>query len=565
MNFKITLIFIFIVTHFIAAQSKYPETNFSKPIDLPLLLSGNFGELRSNHFHAGLDIKTNKQTGIKVKSIEDGYVSRIKVSLWGYGKALYITHPNGYTSVYAHLKKFSPKIEAYVKKQQYKKHSYVIQIFPKKEVLKISKNELIAYSGNTGGTTGPHLHFEIRQTKSEEPINPMLFGYNIADHKKPIVTNLIAYPLNDSSQVNQSNMPVKIQFRQLKNGNYIADKISAYGQIGIGISTFDRQDSARNKNGIYELSLSINGSLKYHYKLDKFSYNNVKFINLFLDYKAYFVNHQSIQKCFIVPQNKLHIYDKSLGSGKLKILNDLSYNVNIISKDFKQNKTQIIIPIQGQKAAILVKKQIVKTPYFIANNLFNKFKIQNVNVAFPKHTFYHNFYLKFNVKNDTAFIGTNNVPLNKKYTLTFYLDSLNNNKKSHLYIAEIIKNKYVNYVNSIFKENKVYTTLKTLGTYALLKDSILPSIKPLNFKDKQWLSKEQFLKVEVNDLNSGIKNYNAYIDGHWALMEYNPKKGILSYNFDDKTFTTAKHKFKLSVTDNANNTNTFTATFYRLK
>jgi len=565
MKLKFTFFLYIITSHFLFAQIKYTDTNFSKPIDLPLILAGNFGELRSNHFHSGLDIKTNNKTGIKVKAIGNGYVSRIKISLWGYGKALYITHPNGYTSVYAHLKKFSPKIEAYVKKQQYKKQSFVIQLFPKKGALNIKKKELVAFSGNSGGSTGPHLHFEIRQTKTEEPINPMLFGYNIADHKKPVVTNLIAYPLNDTSQVNQSNMPVKLQYKRLKNGNYIADKISAYGEIGIGINIFDRQDSARNRNGVYELSLSVNGALKYYYKFDKFSFNNTKFINLFIDYKAYFSNHQTIQKCFIAPHNKLNIYNKSIGSGQLKILNGLNYSINIDSKDFKQNTTKIIIPVKGEKDSILVRGQIIKTPYFIDNKIFNKFIKQNVSIAFAKNTFYKNFYLKFNVKNDTAFIDKNLRPLNKKFTLTFYLDSIKDDKRSNLYIASIVKNKYANYVNSIFKDNKVYTTLKTLGTYALLKDSILPTIKPLNFYNKQWLTNRKYLKVKITDSDSGIKKYNAYIDGYWILMEYNPKNGILSYNFNDKIYKKAKHLFKLSVTDNANNTNVYIATFYRQK
>lgn len=546
-------------------SNKYLEANFADPINLPFILSGSFGELRSNHFHSGLDIKTNNQTGIRVNSIDNGYVSRIKIMLWSYGKVLYITHPNGYTSVYAHLKNFSPKIEAYVKKQQYKNESYEIKLFPKKGKLNVKKGELIALSGNSGGTTGPHLHFEIRQTKSEEPINPMLFGYNIADHKKPIIGAVIAYPLNDTSQVNQSNLPVKVHYKILKNGNYIADKISAYGQIGIGLNIYDRQDSAKNKNGVYELKLRVNGTLKYHYKLDKFSFKNTKFINLFLDYKEYYLNHQTIQKCFIEPQNKLGIYDKTLGSGIIKILNDLNYSINITSEDFKQNKTQIIIPVQGEKDSILVKRQIIKTPYFIKNNLFNKYSIQNVNIAFPKHTFYNNFYLKFNIKNDTAFIGKNIRPLNKKFTLTFYLDSLYGGKKSHLYIARIIKNKYANYENTIYKENKIYTTLSKLGTYALLKDSILPTIKPLNFENKQWISNLKFLKVKINDANSGIYKYDAFIDGKWILMEYNPKNGILAYNFRDKIYTKAKHLFKLIVTDNANNTNVYTATFFRKK
>ncbi|MFK5889359.1 MAG: M23 family metallopeptidase [Flavobacteriaceae bacterium] len=534
-------------------------------MDIPFILAGTFGELRSNHFHSALDIKTKNQEGIPVKAIADGYVSRVKISLWGYGKAIYITHPNGYTSVYAHLKKFEPTIEAFVKEKQYKKKTFEIQIFPKKEALKIKKGQLIAYSGNTGGSTGPHLHFEIRNTKTEEPINPMLFGYDIADHKKPVISKLIAYPLNDTSQVNQSNLPVEIQFRRLPNGNYIADKFTAYGQIGLGVKSFDRQDAAFNRNGIYDLKMTSNGALKYHHTLEKFSFANSKYINLFMDYKMYFQEYQAIQKCFIEAKNKLNIYDKSLGNGNLKIADSLSYNIAIYASDFKKNKTQILIPIKGEKDSILVKKNIKKTNYFIDNKVFNKFDLENVTIAFPKNTFYKNFYLDFNVKNDTAIVGKNTRPLDKKYTLAFYPDSLKHKDISKLYIAKLVRNKYVNYVATKYKEHKLYTSTNTLGLYILKTDTILPSVELVNFKDKQWLTKYHYLKIKIKDSDSGIKSYSATIDGRWILIEFDAKKDLLTYHFSDKKFTKAKHELKISVTDNVNNTKVYIASFFRKK
>lgn len=562
---KYLILLLIALTFNLYSQEKYPQNYFGKPMDLPFILAGTFGELRSNHFHSALDIKTKGQEGIPVKAIADGYVSRIKVSLWGYGKALYITHPNGYTSVYAHLKKFNPIIEAYVKKNQYKKKTFELQLFPKKDLYKIKKGKLIAYSGNTGGSTGPHLHFEIRNTKTEEPTNPMLFGYDIKDNKKPIISKLIAYPLNDTSQVNQSNLPVEIQFRRLPNGNYIADKFTAYGQIGLGVKSFDRQDAAFNRNGIYNLKMKSNGALKYHHSLDKFSFANSKYINLFMDYKMYFKEYQAIQKCFIEPKNKLNIYDKSLGNGQLKISDSLSYNVAIYASDFKKNKTQILIPIKGEKDSIIVKKQITKTNYYIDNSIFNKFDLENVNVAFPKNTFYENFYLDFKVKNDTAFVGKNIRPLDKNFTLTFYPDSIKHKDISKLYIANFVRNKYVNYVSTKYKEYKLYVSTNTLGVYILKSDTILPSVELVNFKDKQWLTKFHYLKVKIKDEDSGIKSYSATIDGNWILMEYDAKKDLLTYNFGDKKFTKAKHELKISVTDNVNNTKVYIASFFRKK
>ena len=211
-------LFLSVVT-FCNAQSPYPQNYFMSPLDITLVLSGSFAELRSNHFHSGLDIKTKGKVGFKTYASAEGYVSRIKISRYGYGKALYITHPNGYTTVYAHLQKFAPKIEAYVKKQQYKKETFELELFPKAEELKISSKEVIAYTGNTGGSGGPHLHFEIID-QQERPINPMLFGFDIKDTTKPVVHELYGYPLSEGSHINGETSRVKIRIIKLPNGQY---------------------------------------------------------------------------------------------------------------------------------------------------------------------------------------------------------------------------------------------------------------------------------------------------------------------------------------------------------
>ena len=180
------ILFFFLLSTSLYSQSEYPQDYFRNPLDITLVLSGTFAELRSDHFHSGLDIKTQRKTGLKVYTASMGYVSRIKISHYGYGKALYVTHPNGYTTVYGHLKKFSPRIEAYIKDCQYEKESYEVEVFPNNTELLVDTDEVIAYSGNTGGSGGPHLHFEIRDN-AERPINPMLFGSDTKDSKKPFI------------------------------------------------------------------------------------------------------------------------------------------------------------------------------------------------------------------------------------------------------------------------------------------------------------------------------------------------------------------------------------------
>lgn len=564
MNFRVFSILFFTILS-VSSQEKYPVDYFQNPLNIPLYLSGTFGELRTNHFHAGLDLKTNQVEGLKVFASASGYVSRIKVSAWGYGKALYITHPNGYTTVYAHLKKFNKKIETYLKAKQYEKESYEIQLFPKATELLVDKGEVVAYSGATGGFVGPHLHFEIRNTSNSMPINPLLFGIKIKDTKRPNINVLVVYPQNDSSQVNQSNAPLQINFKSLADGNLLADKITASGEIGFGINTYDRLNGAMNKNGIYNMTMSVNGQKVYKHEVEAFSFAESRYINLLIDYERYADLSQRVQRCFVHPSNKLSIYQNVVNNGILNIKDSLTYNVVIEVKDFKGNLKSLTIPIQGKKDSITIYKEDKITQYQIKYKEFNKFQKEGVTIAFPKNTFYEDFYLDFNVKDSIATIHHKSVPLHKNYTLTFDVSKYTEEEREQLFIAKLSDKGRASYKQTIKKENTFYTTTKDLGTFTLLSDTESPSLKLSNIKNEQWLTHYNFLKLKVSDKLSGIKSYRGEIDGEWILLEYSPKYGTLTYNFADKKFTTAKHQLKVIAIDNVGNTKLLEATFYRKK
>ena len=543
----------------------YPEEYFTTPLKIPLVLSGTFAELRSNHFHAGLDIKTLGKEGLDVLASAQGYVSRIKVSHWGYGKALYITHPNGYTSVYAHLQKFSDKIEDYVKKQQYKKESFEIHLFPSAATLPISKNEIIGLSGNSGGSGGPHLHFEIRDTKTEKPINPMLFGIKVNDSKKPRINTLIGYSLNSDSHINAISKPTQISLIQLENGDLLAKKIKAHGTIGFGINAYDQLDGAYNKNGLYSLTLAVNGKIAHEFNAESFSFSESKYINLLIDYERFKTIKQRIQKCFIEPLNKLSVYKKANNNGYLTIEEGMDYTVEIIARDFKGNSQKITIPIIGSNDSIIVKETIKKTPYKIKRDIFNVFKKEGVTVAFPKFTFYNDFYLDFEVQDSIVKVHSPVVPLDRKYTLTFDVSKYSQSEKKQLYIASIDEKGRTDYQTTVKKEATFYTSTKSLGDFTLVSDTKEPKIQLVNFKDAQWLTNFNELKIKITDNESGVKSYKGEIDGEWILLEYDPKKDLLVYNLNDKNYTTAKHNLNITVTDNVGNSTTLNATFFRKK
>ena len=546
------------------AQNNYPLDYFRSPLDIPLRLAGTFGELRNNHFHAGIDIKTNRRIGLPVYATADGYVSRIKVAIWGYGKVIYINHPNGYTTVYAHLNKFGDEIQEYVKNIQYEKESYETgNIFPKKDQFIVAKGQIIGYSGRTGGFVAPHLHYEIRNTKTEKIINPLLFGIKIKDSIAPKIKKLIAYPIGLNSKINKSLKNQSLSIKKDSLNNYTANRLTASGKIGFGINVYDLLGKELNKNGIYSLEMKINGKRKYYHDVETFSFSESKFINLLIDYEYFSKYKNRIQKTFREKENKLSIYEGLIENGSITISEGLNYQVEIIAKDFIGNRSSIKIPVIGLKSETMINQQRDTTAYKIVKNKFQKFSKDGVTIAFPKNTFYKDFFLNFSVNERNATIHKPTIPLDKKFTITFDSIMYNESELDHIYIANMNNKKYPYYMDTRKKSNKIFTTTKTLGKYGLLTDNQIPKIYNPNFKSNDWVSRLRYLTIKISDSQSGIKSYEAYIDNEWILMEYDVKKKKLSYDFRDKKLVGSKHIFKLVVSDNVGNTNTYNSSFYR--
>lgn len=546
------------------SQKKYPTNYFRSPLDIPIEFAGTFGELRNNHFHAGADIKTQRKKGLKIYATADGYVSRIKVALWGYGKVIYITHPNGYTTVYAHLSKFGDGIQEYVKDIQYKKKNYETgNIYPKKDEIPIKKGQIIGYSGNTGGFIVPHLHYEIRDSKTEHIINPLLFGLKANDDKAPIIKKLMGYPIESKSRINNSYRKQIIEFKKTSDSTYTTNRITAIGKIGFGINVYDLLGSALNKNGVYSIEMNVNGKRYYYHDVETFSFPESKFINLLIDYPHFAKYKSRIQKMFREKANKLSIYENLINDGIIDVKEGFSYQVEIIAKDFSGNTTTLKVPVVGKKSPSLLRRLLDTTNYKILAANFNKFSKKGITIAFPKNTFYKDTYLDFEVDKESIKVHRPNIPLDKRFTITF--DSTRYQKKDldRLYIANINNKKYPSFLKTIKRKDKVFATTKTLGNYTLLTDNQKPKIYNSSFKENDSLNSLNYLTIHISDSDSGIKSYEAFIDDEWILMEYDLKNKKLSYDFRDKKLVGNKHIFKLVVSDNVGNTNTYTSTFYR--
>jgi len=544
------------------SQQKYPSDYFGNPLEIGTILAGTFAELRSNHFHSGLDIKTQQREGLNVFATAEGHVSRIKISPWGYGKAIYIEHPNGYTTVYGHLKKFAPEIETYIKKQQYKKEKFAIELFPSKNILNVSKNQLIAYSGNTGGSGGPHLHYEIRDS-SQHPMNPMLFGFNIKDTTKPYVNSVYAYSLTDSSQVNHHNNRVKIKLLKGKDGNYLAETIYASGIIGLGVNTYDKQDLAHNKNGVYNIKTYINGKQNYELDFKKFSFSESRHLNQLIDYSYFKKKKSRIQKLFKNEHNPLSIIKKVADYGKVTILEGEQINYKIVISDFNNNTRTITIPIIGKKEKITHFKEKIESQYYVYAHKELKLSNDNKEVYIPKNAMYDDTPILFKTLGDTIHIGKNTFPLHKNITLTFNTEKYSPDDLSKLYVSSLGYNNKPYYVKTYKKGKSIIGKTKYFGKFTLSIDNHKPKIKPINTQEGKWMTKSNFLYMKISDKGSGIKKYRGTINGKWVLMEYDAKKKLLSYNFADKAHESGENKFKLIVIDNVGNNSIFEMTFFR--
>jgi hypothetical protein len=545
------------------AQYSYPKDTFRSPLDIPLILAGTFGELRSNHFHSGIDIKTQRRQGIPVYAIGDGTVARIKISHWGYGKVLYLAHPNGYTSVYGHLQKFSPEIEEYVKQLQYRKKSYEIEMFPEYGDIKVEKGKIIAYSGNSGGSSGPHLHFEVRSSLSEKPTNPLLYGLEVRDATNPSLIGLYGYPLSENAQLNQSNLKSQINFTKQKDGSFLADKVTALGSIGFGFIGFDRQDLAANKNGVYSVRQVVNGKVYTDYDFESFSFTETRYINTLIDYDHFGRYKKRIQKVFKSPGNRLSIYNKLVNDGKILVKEGLSYKVELLIHDLEGNLTKVVIPVEGKRQQIKIKGEPKKTQNYVIAKRPNNYDLGLAKVYFPSNTFYEDFYLDLKEGKDTVSIHNNRVPAHRNFTITFDTSKYSEEERKQLFIARLDKNLKPNYT-STFKRGTTFTTrTRDLGTYTLAKDTLSPKIRTKNFKHKQWLNNYRYLSLLISDDLSGIDTYSATLNGQWILMEYEPKTETLTYNFDDKILDKKQCELKVIVKDNVGNTSTLEVSFYR--
>lgn len=576
MTCKTLLFYLFLSSSFSLFSQNYPQNYFRSPLEIPLYLSGNFGELRSNHFHAGLDIKTQGVKGKKVIAAADGYVSRIKVSPYGYGKAIYIRHPNGYTTVYGHLKKFNEKIDQYVIKNQYLKESFSIQLFPPPDQLQVKKGEIIAYSGNSGGSGGPHLHFEIRDSKTEHPINPLFFGFDIRDQLPPEIRSISIYPMNDTSIINGENNIKRIKTYG-KNGSYFLGshpRLKLHGIFGFGIESIDRMNGTHNTYGLHNIQLKHQEQVIFEQQIDEFAFHEGRYINALIDYPYYIQRRKRLQKSYVLKGNRLRIYKQKKNRGLIELNDGKTHTFTYHLADLNNNRASIQFEIDAEKvspphfqagASLKDARKVRFFPY----NQRNSFMSDQLLVDLPNGVLYEDLYFKFRKEPPTRktltpiyWIHDHYTPLHSYINVSIKYDQADKMIRDKSLIVSTTDKKSWYPEGGKWKGNNLSVKTRSFGGYAIAIDTLAPKITPINIAQNAQMSNKWSIMLKIQDDLSGIDHFRATVDGKWILMEYDAKKDLLIHYFDDR-ISSGKHEFKLDVRDGVGNQSTYEAVFYR--
>ena len=344
---SLILPFFLVFIHLSSFGQSIPKGGYHAPIAIPLILSSNFGELRPNHFHMGVDFKTNNRIGYNLYSIDEGFVSRIKVSPYGYGKVVYIDHPNGVTSVYAHCSEFKGKVDSIVRLTQEREQDFAVEIFPRKGEISLKKGEVFALSGNTGSSTAPHLHFEIRDTKTEAALNPLVFGFDVADTRAPEIRGVKVYSLTKDGYRFPNKSTVRTANKG-KSGYYVsgnkitipANFCTKSGGIGIAVDVIDRLNGAPNQCGLYGSILIVNGDTLFGQRTDRVPFESTRYVNSHKDFEEYSKNRKKYHKCFKTTHNSLPIYEYG-GNGVIKCSPGDVLKIEYVGYDPKGNRSTL--------------------------------------------------------------------------------------------------------------------------------------------------------------------------------------------------------------------------------
>jgi hypothetical protein len=535
-----------------------------------MMLSATFGEFRPDHFHSGIDIRTGGVEGKPLYAIADGYVSRIKVSSSGYGKALYITHPNGFVSVYGHLLNFETTVNQWLIKEQYKVRSYEVDLFPAKGTFQVIKGAVIGYSGNSGTSGGPHLHFEIRDEATQDPINPLLFGLPVNDLVRPVLSSLKIYAMDRYSTINGITDSVVLSLEGTGKGYRLAgpDTISLMGNISFGLQTYDVISESDRKYGIYSVKLLLDNESVYQFTAQTFSFDQTRYVNSMMDYAEYKTSGRRYIRTAVDPNNKFSGYGTVKNKGILTFDDDQIHTLVYEVRDVSGNASSLVVYVQSH--TMDSRQPYLPFPekfdsfhfmYYMANS----YETDDFKVEIPSGALYDNLVFQYstspplkNTLSKVHKVHNQLTPLHKSMTISIKPSEKARGLENKLYIALLAEDGETEPLRSTWDNGFVVGRTAQFGNYSLMADTLKPTVKPVNFSNNKNLAGMTQLRVVIQDDQSGIESYFPTLNGEWILMEYDEKNDLLIYYFDHY-LRKGNNIFRLEVEDRKDNTRTYEA------
>ncbi len=534
------------------SAKQYPQGYFAWPVVAAKALAANFGELRPNHYHMGLDCKTDKKQNLQVLAAADGYIAKVKIEPYGFGRAIYINHPNGLTTLYAHLNDFSPALENYVKEQQYKLKSWKIYIDIPANLFPVQKGSFIAYSGNTGGSQGPHVHFEIRDTKSDKVLNPSLFGFPIPDNVPPNIVRLAVY---DRCISTYEQSP---RFYPLKkaNGLYSTSPaliITNTEKVSFAISAFDSYTGSSNQNGIYEAVLYDNETPVVGFQIDSIGYDETRYLNAHIDYKLRSSGGPFVEHLSKLPGYANSIYKTFTGDGVISLEDDSVHAIKIVVKDANGNTSTLKFSIQRGTAvkakadtAVRYQQKEFKPGYI------NVFENNAISFYLPENALYDSIRFRYSeVQTAQGYpiyqLHSATVPVHVYFPVKI--------KASAVYQDKMVMHRFSNgkddYAKAEWENGWFKASFREFGNFQLMADTLPPTISPVGFKEGMNCAKLNRLAFVILDNTEEISNFTATLDGNWLRFS-NDKGRTFIYSFDD-ICSAGAHELKITVADQVGN------------
>lgn len=543
---------------------------FSPPLEIPLYLSGNFAELRRNHFHSGIDIKTQGVEGQKVVAAAEGFISRIRVSGSGYGNVLYIDHPNGYTTVYAHLQRFADHIQDIAKAAQYKDETFEIDLEIPDYAVPVKREELIAFSGNTGGSGGPHLHFEIRLTESELPLNPLLFDFPIEDNIPPTIRGLRVYPMNDSSVVSGRNedRSYVVSGGYGKYATKNNEVVRVHGDIAFGIHTFDLLNGYPNKCGVFNIQLFQNDQLVFESQLDSLNFETFRQINTYKDYRLYHERGWHYHRSFLTPHNRLQVYRSVKNNGVLNLTDGETHEMRYEIRDSYGNLSVLNFKVESLDNRPPITQTVKPEPNAVfKHDEDNIFVTDDMIMIVPPYRLYEDLDFVYS-QHDTLWacltpvhqLHDELVPVDKHFTLRIRVDDYPEGHEEKLLVTQVNSSSHHSARGGRYKDGWISTRLREFGKFTVRIDTIPPKIRPINVFNGKSMKGSARMDFSISDNLSGIKHFEARVDGEWILMEYEPKNARLTHHIVRDAISPGEKSFVLKVTDERDNVAEYKAT-----